>query len=74
MADRTGSPAVLTADRTLMANHRLLFDGMLAASQTTTAPAWLTGWLVMPWMPAPSFRSSSSARPGNWPIQRSVGR
>ena len=33
-----GFPVVLTADRTLTADYRLLFDGMLAASQTTTAP------------------------------------
>jgi radical SAM superfamily enzyme YgiQ (UPF0313 family) len=32
-----------------MADYRLLFDGMLAASQTTTAPPWLIGWLIMPW-------------------------
>ncbi len=58
MADNAGSPVVLTADRTLMANHRLLFDGMLAASQTTTAPVWLTGWLVMPWTPKNGVRAS----------------
>ena len=58
MADGAGSPVVLTADRTLMANHRLLFDGMLAASQTTTAPAWLTGWLVMPWTPKSGLRAA----------------
>jgi radical SAM superfamily enzyme YgiQ (UPF0313 family) len=44
-----GTQIVLTADRTLMAGYRLLFDGMLAASQTTTAPPWLIGWLIMPW-------------------------
>jgi radical SAM superfamily enzyme YgiQ (UPF0313 family) len=43
-----GFPVVLTADRTLTADYRLLFDGMLAASQTTTAPAWLFGPLLMP--------------------------
>ena len=33
-----GFPIVLTADRTLMADYRVLFDGMLSASQTTTTP------------------------------------
>jgi radical SAM superfamily enzyme YgiQ (UPF0313 family) len=43
-----GFPIVLTADRTLTAGYRLLFDGMLAASQTTTAPPALFGRLLMP--------------------------
>ncbi|MCY2994406.1 MAG: hypothetical protein NTY19_42045 [Planctomycetota bacterium] len=38
----------MTADRTLTADYRLLFDGMLAASQTTTAPPVLFEWLLMP--------------------------
>jgi len=43
-----GFPVVLTADRTLTADYRLLFDGMLAASQTTTAPPGIFGRLLMP--------------------------
>ena len=43
-----GFPIVLTADRTLTADYRLLFDGMLAASQTTTAPPALVERLLMP--------------------------
>jgi len=43
-----GFPIVLTADRTLTADYRLLFDGMLAASQTTTAPPMLFERLLMP--------------------------
>ena len=43
-----GFPIVLTADRTLTADYRLLFDGMLAASQTTTAPPAIFGRLLMP--------------------------
>lgn len=43
-----GYPIVLTADRTLMARYQLLFDGMLAASQTSTAPPALLGGLLMP--------------------------
>jgi radical SAM superfamily enzyme YgiQ (UPF0313 family) len=43
-----GFPIVLTADRTLTANYALLFDGMLAASQTTSAPPALFGRLLMP--------------------------
>ncbi len=45
---RDGFPIVLTADRTLTADYALLFDGMLAASQTTTAPPALFGRLLMP--------------------------
>ncbi len=48
MKDHQGHQIVLTADRTLMAGHKLLFDGMLAASQTTIAPPSLTGLLLMP--------------------------
>jgi radical SAM superfamily enzyme YgiQ (UPF0313 family) len=44
----TGFSVVLTADRTLMAGHRLLLDGMVAASQTTVAPPLLTGPLLTP--------------------------
>jgi radical SAM superfamily enzyme YgiQ (UPF0313 family) len=43
-----GFPIVLTADRTLTADYCLLFDGMLAASQTTTAPEALVERLLMP--------------------------
>lgn len=43
-----GYPIVLTADRTLTARYDLLFDGMLAASTTTTTPGFLTDNLLMP--------------------------
>jgi radical SAM superfamily enzyme YgiQ (UPF0313 family) len=43
-----GFSIVLTADRTLMANYTLLFDGMMAASQTTAAPPTIFGSLLMP--------------------------
>jgi radical SAM superfamily enzyme YgiQ (UPF0313 family) len=46
-----GFPVVLTADRTLMAGYRLLFDGMLAASQTTTTPRWIVNRLLLPAAP-----------------------
>lgn len=42
------SRIVLTADRTLTAGHRLLFDAMLAGSQTTLAPPWLLGPALLP--------------------------
>ena len=48
MSKSDGFPIVLTADRTLTAQYRLLFDGMLAASQTTTAPPAIFGRLLMP--------------------------
>lgn len=53
----TGAPIVLTADRTLMAGYRLLFDGMLAASQTTTTPLCLMADLLMPRSPSPDGRA-----------------
>jgi radical SAM superfamily enzyme YgiQ (UPF0313 family) len=43
-----GFPIVLTADRTLTADYTLLFDGMMAASQTTTSPPSIFGRLLMP--------------------------
>jgi len=43
-----GFAIVLTADRTLTAGHRILFDGMLAANQTTTSPVDLLSPLLMP--------------------------
>ncbi|MHB9132470.1 MAG: B12-binding domain-containing radical SAM protein [Armatimonadota bacterium] len=48
MSTADGYPVVLTADRTLMADYQLLFDGMLAASQTTMTPLPLIGNLLMP--------------------------
>lgn len=46
MAD--GYQVVLTADRILTADHRLLLDGMAAASLTTTTPRWLFDQLMAP--------------------------
>lgn len=43
-----GYKVVLTADDTLMASYNLLFDGMLAASQTTSTPALVMKTLLMP--------------------------
>ena len=43
-----GFPVVLTADRTLVAGYRTLFDGMLSASQTTTTPGLLMRCLLAP--------------------------
>jgi radical SAM superfamily enzyme YgiQ (UPF0313 family) len=43
-----GFPVVLTADRTLLADYPILFDGMVAGSQTTRTPGLLMRWLVAP--------------------------
>lgn len=51
MAAVPGAPVVLTADQILMAQHRLLLDGMLAASQTTTSPEPLLRGLLLPSSP-----------------------
>ncbi len=48
LAASCGSQVVMTADRTLMSSYDLLFDGMLAASQTTTIPPKMVSWLLMP--------------------------
>ncbi len=47
----------MTADRTLMADYKLLFDGMLAASQTTATPPALISRLLMPWVRNADFRA-----------------
>lgn len=43
-----GYLVVLTADRSLMADYDILFDGMLTASQTTITPAPIMNSLLMP--------------------------
>ncbi len=48
MSRRGGVPVVLTADRTLMADHRTLFGGMIASSQTTTTPRPIVDLLLAP--------------------------
>jgi radical SAM superfamily enzyme YgiQ (UPF0313 family) len=53
---------VLTADRTLTANYTLLFDGMMAASQTTTAPPSIFGRLLMPRHPRSADRADIRAK------------
>jgi len=47
----TGSPIILTADRTLTARYDLLFDGMLASSQTTVTPSPILTRLLAPQAP-----------------------
>ncbi len=44
----SGVPVVMTADRTLMADHRTIFGGMVATSQTTTVPRLLMDHLLAP--------------------------
>jgi len=51
VAARHGFPIVLTADRTLFAGYRVLFEGMVSASQTTRTPS-----LVMKTLLAPAAR------------------
>jgi len=52
-----GYPVVLTADETLMAGYRLLFDGMLASSQTTRTPSPVMR-LLMPRPKQPGVRAA----------------
>jgi len=49
-------PIVLTADRTLLAHYDILFDGMLAASQTTTTPKIIMDRLLLPRTPVTGGR------------------
>ncbi|MGD9496282.1 MAG: radical SAM protein [Armatimonadota bacterium] len=48
MSGPAGVPIVLTADRTLMADHRTLFGAMVAASQTTATPRPILTGLLAP--------------------------
>ena len=48
MRKTNGYQVVLTADRTLTADYTLLFDGMLAASQTTATPSPIMNTLLLP--------------------------
>ncbi|NLW51449.1 MAG: hypothetical protein GXY85_11510 [Candidatus Brocadiaceae bacterium] len=43
-----GVPVVLTADRSLMADYAMLFDAMVAGSQTSRIPYWVTRLLFAP--------------------------
>ena len=45
-AARDGFPVVLTADRTLMAEYKALFDGMMSASQTSRTPGLMMKLLL----------------------------
>jgi radical SAM superfamily enzyme YgiQ (UPF0313 family) len=48
IAARRGIPIILTADRTLFAGYRVLFEGMVSASQTSRTPALLMKTLLAP--------------------------
>lgn len=56
----SGYRIVLTADRTLMADYRLLFDGMLASSQTSGIPPFVTSDLLMPWKHGSGIRAHTA--------------
>ena len=47
-----GYPIVLTADRTLMADYPVLFDGMMGTIQTTTVPEPIMRNIIAPPLPS----------------------
>jgi radical SAM superfamily enzyme YgiQ (UPF0313 family) len=47
-APRHGIPIILTADRTLFAGYRILFEGMVSASQTSRTPSFVMKTLLAP--------------------------
>ena len=55
-----GFPVVLTADRTLMADYRALFGGMLSASQTTRTPALLMKHVLAPRVRSKTLRAEQA--------------
>jgi len=57
MRGKDGFTVVLTADDTLMASYPTLFDGMIAASQTTRTPTFLMKGLLAPPVGARNLRA-----------------
>ncbi|NOZ23206.1 MAG: B12-binding domain-containing radical SAM protein [Planctomycetes bacterium] len=55
-----GFPIVLTADRVLMADYRILLDGMFAAAQTTSTPEPVMRSFVSTPMPAVGVRAEKA--------------
>ena len=52
-----GFPIVLTADRTLMAAYKALFDGMMSASQTTMTPSFMMRLMLAPRVASDGLRA-----------------
>ena len=52
-----GYPIVLTADRTLFADYKLLMDGMVSSTQTTATPNFLMLGLLAPRVMSPTLRA-----------------
>ncbi|MEW6359019.1 MAG: radical SAM protein [Planctomycetota bacterium] len=55
-----GFPIVLTADRILMADYRILLDGMFAAAQTTSTPERIMRGFISPPMRTRGVRAAKA--------------
>jgi len=58
--DSAGYKIVLTADPTLMADYRLLFDATLVSNQTTVTPELLVRALMLPYTRSPGLRARTA--------------
>ena len=55
-----GYPIVLTADRTLIADYKLLMDGMISSTQTTATPDFLMLGILTPALNSATLRAEQA--------------
>lgn len=69
-----GFPVVLTADRTLTAGYRTLFEGMVSASQTSRTPTLIMKRLLAPPPPRPDGLRAHQAPLGLRRVESALAR